>query len=187
MSRLLIMEGATGKSQVNTKRTRREHEANTKRIRREHERNTRASSEHRARVPHISGLRVASLGSLEAGWIAPRHQRVPGSLPPHARTAVEGRAQKDLPTQGCVKLTGPRAVPARSGPHCSRTFRFSKPPGVVLRAASRDGSRSCCWRIPAKIRLPNLRRREHTAGIRWNRTRDWEGPFHVERAWRGSE
>jgi hypothetical protein len=60
-----------------------------------------------------SGFRVASLGSLEAGWIAPRHQRVPGSLPPHARTAVEGRAQEDLPTQGCVKLTGPRAVPAR--------------------------------------------------------------------------
>ena len=39
---------------------------------------------------------------------------------------------------GCIKLTGPRAVPARSG---SRTFWCSERPAVFVRAASRDDSR----------------------------------------------
>ena len=43
---------------------------------------------------------------------------------------------------GCIKLIGPRAVPARSGHDGSLTFWFSAHPGVFLRAASRDGSRS---------------------------------------------
>jgi predicted Zn-dependent peptidase len=40
------------------------------------------------------------------------------------------------------QLTGPRAVPARSGHEGSRTLWFSKHLGVFVRAASRDGSRS---------------------------------------------
>ena len=44
---------------------------------------------------------------------------------------------------GCIKLwSGPRAVPARSGPDGSQTAWSAEPPGVVPRAASRDSSRS---------------------------------------------
>ena len=46
------------------------------------------------------------------------------------------------PLQGWDKFTGPRAVPARSGPHSTRSLWSSEHPGFSLRAASRDGSRS---------------------------------------------
>jgi hypothetical protein len=45
-------------------------------------------------------------------------------------------------SQGCIKLGGPRAVPARSGQDSTRTFSLPEPPGLFLCAASRDGSRS---------------------------------------------
>jgi hypothetical protein len=43
---------------------------------------------------------------------------------------------------GCIKLTGPRAVPARSGHDGSLIFWCFAHPGVFLCATSRDGSRS---------------------------------------------
>lgn len=125
--------------------------------------------------------------AIKNGKTPRRHRRVPSLPLPHGCTVATKRAQEDSPTQGCIQLIGPRTVPARSGPHGSRTFWFSKPTSVVLCAASRDGSRSCCWRILAEIRLPNLGRREHTAAVRWNRSTDWESPFPAERTWRGSE
>src|ERR1035437_124887 len=51
-------------------------------------------------------------------------------------------AERDVTARDCIKLLGPRAVPARSGPHGSRRLPFSGHPGKSLRAAGRDGSRS---------------------------------------------
>jgi hypothetical protein len=44
--------------------------------------------------------------------------------------------------QGCIKLTGLRTVPAYSYPDDLRACWFPEQPGVFVRAASRDGSRS---------------------------------------------
>ena len=44
--------------------------------------------------------------------------------------------------QGCVNLSGPRTVPVRSSLDGSRTFWSFEHPGLFLRAANRDGSRS---------------------------------------------
>jgi hypothetical protein len=44
--------------------------------------------------------------------------------------------------QGCDKFTGPRIVPVRSGPGDLGYFWFFEHPGLFLRAANRDGSRS---------------------------------------------
>src|ERR1035438_8406581 len=45
-------------------------------------------------------------------------------------------------SQGCIKLPGPRTVPVRSGSDGSRYFWCIEYPGLCLRAANRDGSRS---------------------------------------------
>src|ERR1022692_4243399 len=44
--------------------------------------------------------------------------------------------------QGCDKFTGPRTVPVRSGPGGLGYFWFFEHPGLFLRAANGDGSRS---------------------------------------------
>jgi len=45
-------------------------------------------------------------------------------------------------TQGQFKFPGPRIVQVRSGSDSSRILRFFEYPGLFLRAANRDDSRS---------------------------------------------
>jgi hypothetical protein len=61
-------------------------------------------------------------------------------------------------SQVCIKLTGPRAVPARSGHHGSRRFWYFEPLGMFLRAAGRDGSRSDPEFETAQLRSSGCRR-----------------------------
>ena len=58
------------------------------------------------------------------------------------RRFVEPKAALGQELKGCFKLTGPRAVSARSAQDHSMVLVKYGPPGAVVAAASRDGSRS---------------------------------------------
>jgi hypothetical protein len=122
-------------------------------------------------------VRLQPTGSDWPRTVASRQRRL------SARHACEScpvsLAQPSLPDGhlACMFRPGARTTRLPSG------HRYA----VTAPLAPEEVTRSPSTRILGRIQLTNLGRREHTAGVRWNRNKNWEVPIHAERVWRGSE